>query len=165
MSETKREPVNFDHNALDPRFLHALARIAGHAKEKYGSWEQYKNSRLTGEKSPINHIYEHLNQYRLGENYDRFEGSKKWHLVAAAYNLMMEYVYECTEPVKPGPTPGDKLSKRIVSLAVGKSYRINNGILAGTLCILEHINAQDIEVNINGTKFLYIPPYPLEEIA
>lgn len=91
--EVKRVPVDFRYDAINLDFLKGLARIGGYAAEKYGSWEQYSNARLTGEKSPLNHAYEHLRQYAVGEPYDHFDGDVKWHLVAAAYNLMMEFFY------------------------------------------------------------------------
>jgi hypothetical protein len=89
----KRHPVDFDYNAINPDFLHRMARIAAYAAEKYGSWEQYRDARLRGDKSPINHIFGHLKAFRLGERYDRFDGDPRWHLVAVAYNCMMEYFY------------------------------------------------------------------------
>lgn len=89
----KRLPVDFDYEAIHPDFLKGLAQIAVYATEKYGSWSQYKDFRLTGEKSPLNHAFEHIRMYRCGEPYERFDGSLRWHLVAAAYNLMMEFFY------------------------------------------------------------------------
>ena len=89
----KRVPVDFRYDAVNPHFLKALAKIGAYAAEKYGSWEQYKNARLKGEKSPINHVYEHIRQYVCGEAYDHFDGDPRWHLAAAAYNLMMEFHY------------------------------------------------------------------------
>jgi hypothetical protein len=92
MSDVKRVPVDFRYDAINPDFLKRLARIGHYAAEKYGSWEQYTPARLTGEKSCINHVYEHLRQYQLGEPHDKF-GDVRMHLVAAAYNLMMEHFY------------------------------------------------------------------------
>lgn len=94
LGKVRREPVDYDYNALDPETLHRLAQIAGHAIDKYGSWQQYRAARLTGEKSPINHVYEHIGNYRARVPYDRFGGHHTWHLVAAMYNLMMELWYE-----------------------------------------------------------------------
>lgn len=93
MSDVKRDPVLFDYTALNWEFLRKMARIPLHAAEKYGSWDQYKNARLTGEKSPINHAIDHLAKYMNGEPYDRWDGAVEWHLVAAAYNAMMEFFY------------------------------------------------------------------------
>ena len=70
-----------------------LAEIGHYAAEKYGSWEQYSKARLIGEKGPINHIYEHLRQYVMGERYDHFEGDVGRHLAAVAYNASMEWHY------------------------------------------------------------------------
>lgn len=91
--DVKRVPVDFNYEAVNPTFLKMLARIGSYAAEKYGSWEQYTRARLVGEKSPINHAYEHIRCYVVGEPYDKFDGDPKWHLAAAAYNLMMEFFY------------------------------------------------------------------------
>lgn len=93
MSEPRRVPVDFRYDALNPTFLKWLARIGSYAAEKYGAWEQYREARLTGEKSPVNHIYEHLRSFQMGEPYDHFDGDVRWHLVAVAYNAMMEFYY------------------------------------------------------------------------
>ena len=91
--EAKRVPVDFRYDAINPAFLKRMAQLAGYAAQKYGSWEQYRTTRLTGEKSPFNHIFEHLRQYQAQERYDHFDGDPKWHLVAVAYNAMMEFYY------------------------------------------------------------------------
>ena len=93
--EAKRVPVDFRYDALNPAFLKWMARIGSYAADKYGSWEQYRETRLVGEKSPVNHMYEHLRQYQVGEPHDHFDGDVRWHLVAVAYNAMMEFYY-CT---------------------------------------------------------------------
>jgi dATP/dGTP diphosphohydrolase, N-terminal len=90
--KVKRVPVDYIYTALNPDFLKALARIAKYAEEKYGSWSQYTAARLEGDKSCINHIYEHLRQYQLGEPHDKF-GDLKMQLAAVAYNAMMEWHY------------------------------------------------------------------------
>jgi hypothetical protein len=89
----KRVPVAFRYDAVNPMFLKGLAMIGHYASEKYGSFEQYAEERLVGEKSPLNHAMEHLRQYVMGEPYDHFDGDLKWHLVAAGYNCMMEFLY------------------------------------------------------------------------
>jgi hypothetical protein len=92
-ADPKRVAVDYRYDAINPDFLKWLARIGGYAAEKYGSWEQYRDARLTGEKSPVNHIYEHLRSFVTGEAYDHFDGDVRWHLVAVAYNAMMEFYY------------------------------------------------------------------------
>lgn len=92
-SKVKRVPVAFRYDAVNPMFLKWLAEIGHYASEKYGSWEQYAEERLVGEKSPINHIYEHLRQYVMNEPYDHFEGDVRRHLAAIAYNSMMAFHY------------------------------------------------------------------------
>jgi hypothetical protein len=89
----KRVPVDFDYACINPDFLKMLAQIGEFAKSKYGAWEQYTGARLVGEKSPINHAYEHLRQYTAGEPYDHFEGDVSRHLAAVAYNCMMEFYF------------------------------------------------------------------------
>lgn len=89
----KRIPVDYRYDAINPTFLKWMARIGAYATEKYDAWEQYTGARLTGEKSPLNHIYEHLRQFSMGERYDHFDGDVRWHLVAVAYNAMMEFYY------------------------------------------------------------------------
>ncbi len=96
----KREYVAFNYNGLEADFLHAMAEITSYADVKYeafGGSENYKKSRLSGPHSPINHIYGHLKAYRLGQAYDHFDGEAKRHLVAIAYNAMMEYYYVTEE--------------------------------------------------------------------
>jgi len=100
MSDTpKRVPVDFDYASIHPQFLKGFARIAGYAADKYGSWHQYLGARLVGDRSPINHAYDHIRAYREQEAYDHFDGHPRWHLVAAAYNLGMAWAYD----VKFGP--------------------------------------------------------------
>ena len=93
VGEVRRDPVKFRYDAVLPGFLRQLAEVGHYAAEKYGSWEQYLDARLEGNKSPVNHIYEHLRQYQEGEAYDHFEGDVSRHLVAVAYNAMMEWAY------------------------------------------------------------------------
>jgi hypothetical protein len=95
-SRVKRVPVDYRYDALNPTFLKWMAKIGAYAAEKYGSWEQYRDGRLEGEKSPVNHIHEHLRAYVMGEPHDHFDGDVRWHLVAVAYNAMMEFFY-CTK--------------------------------------------------------------------
>jgi hypothetical protein len=93
MKKPIRHPVAFRYDAINPSFLKRLALLAGYASEKYGSWDQYTTARLIGEKSPYNHIHEHLRAYITNEKYDHFDGDPSWHLVAVAYNAMMEFYY------------------------------------------------------------------------
>lgn len=107
-SAPKRIPVNYRFDAINPVFLKWMARIGDYADKKYGAWEQYTQARLVGEKSPINHIYEHLRAYQIGEPYDHFDGDSRWHLVAVAYNAMMEFFYHsrwghAEHPLRIGP--------------------------------------------------------------
>ena len=89
----KRNPVEFNYTGLNPTFLKWLAKIPVYTNDKYGSFTQYTKSRLKGEQSPMNHMIEHWRQYISNEPYDHFDGDVRWHLVAIAYNAMMEFYY------------------------------------------------------------------------
>jgi hypothetical protein len=88
----KRVPVNYQYHQLNWDFIHGMAAVAMYASEKYGSVQQYANSRLLGEKSPMNHLLDHYRQYVTGQPHDHFNTIEA-HLVAIAYNAMMEYFY------------------------------------------------------------------------
>jgi Domain of unknown function (DUF5664) len=87
-----RNPVDFRYDILDPEFMHMLARVAHYGAEKYGDFN-WQKSRLAGNKSPLNHLEYHLNQYRQQLEYDHFDGRHCWHLAAIAFNAMMEFWY------------------------------------------------------------------------
>jgi dATP/dGTP diphosphohydrolase len=93
-----RDPIKERYDALLPEFLEAMALIGGHAVEKYKKWDNYMLSRLEGDQSPVNHIMKHLTEFRANRPYDKFDGSRRWHLVAIAYNAMMEFWYEQNMP-------------------------------------------------------------------
>jgi hypothetical protein len=109
MGEVKREPVNFDYEGLNWDFIKLQAEIAAHAKAKYGQIEQYADGRLEGEKSPLNHMAEHMRMYMAREEHDKF-GTLKHQLAAIAYNASMEFYYL----EHGGPTVGDKLYRKDV---------------------------------------------------
>lgn len=87
-----RQPVTYRYDALNFDFIKYMAEVAYYAGTIYGAPEQYTTARLEGEKSPINHIYEHLRQYQHAEPHDHF-GDVESHLAVIAYNAMMEYFY------------------------------------------------------------------------
>ena len=93
-----------------------MAELAHYATERYGSWEQYLGARLEGEKSPLNHIYCHLQQYADGEPYDHFDGDVSRHLVAVAYNALMEWAYVKMYGHRPHP-----LAQRLTELHASKT--------------------------------------------
>lgn len=103
LSETAiRVPVDYRYNDLNWEFLKCMAQVAHYAAGKYGDARQYTLTPLTGDKAPVNHIPEHLRSFLAGESHDHFtEGGRKWHLVAIAYNAMMQFYYET------GSLPGD----------------------------------------------------------
>ena len=88
----KRQPVDFQYHRLNWNFIKLMAQIADYAANKYGSVEQYTDSRLEGEKSPLNHMAEHMRQYIAREPHDKFTDIR-FHLAAIAYNAMMEMWY------------------------------------------------------------------------
>ena len=90
--EVKRHPVTYRFDGLNWDFIKMMAEICYLADQKYGSAEQYADGELKGEKSPLNHIPEHLRQYVTGEPHDYFE-DPIYHLVAIAYNAMMQALY------------------------------------------------------------------------
>jgi hypothetical protein len=89
----KRKPVDYRYDALNWNFIKAMAQIASYAAEKYGEVEQYRHSRLEGEKSPLNHMAEHMRSYLMGDDYDALDGDRRYHLAAIAYNAMIEFYY------------------------------------------------------------------------
>lgn len=91
----KRDRVNVRYDILNPSFLQKMAQVAALGAAKYGEYN-WQKSRLIGEDSPINHMHIHLNAYSRGERYDHSEIgiTRKEHLVAIAFNAMMEYWYE-----------------------------------------------------------------------
>jgi len=95
--EANRVPVTFRYDGLNWDFIKMLAEIAHYAGNKYGKGNpdelsNYREPQLINEKSPINHIYEHLRQYQTGEHHDHFK-DPIYHLAAIAYNAMMEAYY------------------------------------------------------------------------
>jgi len=86
-----RQPVDYNYNQLDWEFINAMARIGKYGADKYGegSWKK-KVKDLISDKSPTNHIAEHLKAYMTGEGHDHF-GDNKMNLAAIAYNAMMEF--------------------------------------------------------------------------
>jgi hypothetical protein len=109
----KRVPVDYRFDAINPLFLKWMARIGSYADKKYGAWEQYTKARLTGEKSPVNHMQEHLRSFMTGELYDHFDGDVRWHLVAIAYNCMMEFYYVTKWGFTPHPLTVDSVAPDI----------------------------------------------------
>jgi hypothetical protein len=106
-----RVPVNFNYTGLNWDFVKLMAEIPPYADEKYTSWAQYTKARLEGEKSPINHLIEHARQYMASEPYDKFDRDVGRHLVAIAYNAMMEWYYLQKFGLKAHPLVVEKKQK------------------------------------------------------
>lgn len=85
MSKAMRDPVYVRYDLIPPESLQAIAEVFDTGAKHYGerNWQQ---SRLKGEKSPVNHALAHLYEYIK-------TGNKK-ELAHAAVNCMMEYWYE-----------------------------------------------------------------------
>lgn len=90
----KRDSVKYRYDVLYWNFIHAMAEIGHFGAEKYGD-HNYREKGLTRDKSPINHIANHLRKFIEKEPYDHTEvgNNPKYHLVAIAFNAMMEYYH------------------------------------------------------------------------
>ncbi len=90
--EAIRHRVQFEFHSLNWDFIKLMADIAGYAAGKYGSATQYTGSRLEGDRSPVNHMADHIRLYLKREPHDHFNDLDH-QLAAIAYNAMMEYYY------------------------------------------------------------------------
>lgn len=93
--EANRKPVEFRYDLIEPEFLAALALLmhdGARYDEEAGTEKQWRNG-LPGGKSGINHALKHLNEYQGFKTHDKF-GQRKYHLAAAAVNLMFEFWFE-----------------------------------------------------------------------
>ena len=93
--QTKRKSVDYLFTCLDWNFIKDLAKL-GHwsgirRKENMNLKPGYMENRYTGDKSPINHMINHTTEYICGNEHPL--GSPKWHLVAIAFNAMMEFFW------------------------------------------------------------------------
>jgi hypothetical protein len=90
-----RVPVVVRYDMMEPNFEEAMARILAEGHEKYdkpaGVYKQWQRG-LDEDKSPINHAKAHIAAYIRGDAHQL--GSRKWHLAAAAVNLMFEFWFE-----------------------------------------------------------------------
>lgn len=99
-TQAKRLPVDYRYDTLNWEFIKRMAQLASYAGKKYDDARQYTLTELADDRAPINHIPEHYRSFMAGESHDYFEG-RSWHLVAIAYNAMMQFFYET------GAMPGD----------------------------------------------------------
>ena len=88
----KRTPIDVRFDLIPPECLIAVAKVFSEGAAKYGD-ENWKKSRLSGDKSPINHALKHITNYMAGIPDDESEDLKV-HLSHAIVNLMFEYWYE-----------------------------------------------------------------------
>lgn len=97
-----RISVNYNFAKLHWPFWKAIAIMGHYGTEKYDKGQEtpnYQISKLTGEKSAINHLSNHLLEYTLGNKHPL--GDSRWHLVAIAFNAMIEFFwYEKEGPVE-----------------------------------------------------------------
>lgn len=94
-NKTKRLPVDYLYTCLDWSFIRAMAKV-GHRsatkREENMAWiPGYMEKPHTGDKAPINHLVNHTTDYILRKNHPM--GCPKWHLVAIAWNAMMEFFW------------------------------------------------------------------------
>jgi dATP/dGTP diphosphohydrolase len=89
-----RNEVPYRFDILDWFFIKEMAVLAFIGAKKYGDFN-WKKSRLTGNSSPVNHMASHLSSYIQREEYDNptLGSDPKNHLLAIAFNAMMEYWY------------------------------------------------------------------------
>lgn len=91
----RRDPVRYRYDVLYWNFIHAMAEIGHFGAEKYGEFN-YRQPGLQRDKSPINHIANHLRKFIENEPYDHSEigNACKLHLAAIAFNAMMAFWHE-----------------------------------------------------------------------
>lgn len=94
MNEAQRNPIGVRYDLLVPEFLEAMAQLM-HAGTHYDQVPGEPNWQkgLPGEKSPINHIMDHLINYQMGYSHDHL-GNRRYHLAAVALNAMFEFWFE-----------------------------------------------------------------------
>lgn len=95
LEQAKRDDKGYRFDILDPSFLRTLGKIADFGAKKYGDLN-WQKSRMIGHADPCNHILDHLTKYKLNDPYDHKEigSERKFHLVAIAFNAMMEFWWE-----------------------------------------------------------------------
>jgi len=93
--EAKRDKVKYRYDVLYWNFIHVMAEIGAIGAEKYGEFN-YQQQGLERDKSPINHIANHLREFIEKQPYDHKElgNNRKYHLAAIAFNAMMQYWHE-----------------------------------------------------------------------
>jgi hypothetical protein len=91
----RRDLVAYRYDVLYWQFIHAMAQIGHFGAEKYGELN-YRQPGLQRDKSPINHIANHLRKFIENEPYDHPEvgNQRKYHLAAIAFNAMMQFWHE-----------------------------------------------------------------------
>jgi hypothetical protein len=95
IEKAKRDPVKYRYDVLYWNFLHAMAEIGHFGAEKYGDFNYQQPGGLKRDKSPVNHIANHLRRFIEKEPYDHSEvgDNRKYHLAAIAFNAMMEFYH------------------------------------------------------------------------
>ena len=87
--EAKRNAINERYDLIPGEVLTAIAVVLGEGAIKYGELN-WQKSRLTGNKSPINHALKHIINYQAKIKDDESDDLKV-HLSHAIVNLMFEY--------------------------------------------------------------------------
>ena len=91
-AEAKRFSCGVRLDLIPGEVLIEVSKVFAHGAEKYGdfNWQQ---SRLDGEKGPINHALKHILNYQAGIADDESD-DPKIHLTHAITNLIFEMYYE-----------------------------------------------------------------------
>ncbi len=96
-----RKTVDYRFDVLNWDFLKGMSMIGSFADVKYaengGALQYVTAEALKGDKSPVNHIAEHLRQFQAGELHKHYK-TRKAQLWAIAYNAMMAAHYLEDDP-------------------------------------------------------------------
>lgn len=133
-----RVPVNYNFQSLYWSFIKHMAIVGKWGGDKRGESgignPTYMNAPYLGDKSPLNHMAHHMTEYILNKPHTL--GSTKWHLVAIAFNAMIEFFW-----FEKGEKESDKCyqcSESLQSVKVGIDERIccmNPACTWGIACI------------------------------
>jgi len=91
MDKAKRDECGVRYDLIPPKILIAIAKVFAKGAARYGD-ENWKKSRLSGDKSPINHALKHIVNYAAGVP-DEDGPDPKIHIEHAIVNLIFEYWY------------------------------------------------------------------------
>ena len=93
--ESYRDTISARFDLIPGDVLQMVAEVFGHGAQKYGD-SNWKESRLKGADSPINHALKHINLYNAGIPDDESD-DPNIHMSHAIVNLMFELYYNLHE--------------------------------------------------------------------